>query len=128
LQASASFKDAQFVGCGEASSGRLLDHLGIRNGVFATVMNCYCEWLQCGDRAFLESLWPGVVKAVKFAWQPGSWDADKDGVMEDEVEFGGLRRAMFALTANLRKIVPNDRNGSLATSCDGNTYQASPFT
>jgi uncharacterized protein (DUF608 family) len=41
-----------------------------------------------------------VVKAVEFAWQPGSWDADKDGVMEGEqhntydIEFYGPNTMM----------------------------------
>ncbi len=35
-----------------------------------------------GDDAFLKSVWPGVKKALSFAWIPNGWDADKDGVME----------------------------------------------
>lgn len=59
-------------------------HRPAADGQMGTVMKVYREWLQCGDRAFLESLWPGVVRAVEYAWQPGSWDADRDGVMEGE--------------------------------------------
>jgi uncharacterized protein (DUF608 family) len=40
-------------------------------------------------------MWPRIQKAIAFAWQPGGWDADKDGVMEGvqhntyDVEFYG---------------------------------------
>lgn len=54
------------------------------DGQMGTIMKVYREWLQCGDYAFLEAMWPGVQRALEFAWQPGSWDADKDGVMEGE--------------------------------------------
>jgi non-lysosomal glucosylceramidase len=70
------------------------------DGQMGTVMKVYREWLQCGDRAFLEEMWPGVVRALEHAWQPGSWDADKDGVMEGEqhntydIEFYGPNTMM----------------------------------
>jgi hypothetical protein len=65
------------------------------DGQLGTVMKAYREWLQCGDRAWLSELWPGVVRALEHAWKPGSWDADRDGVMEGEqhntydIEFHG---------------------------------------
>src|SRR6185369_14962202 len=31
---------------------------------------------------FLKKLWPGVKRALSFAWIPNGWDADQDGVME----------------------------------------------
>lgn len=70
------------------------------DGQMGTIMKAYREWLQCGDRAFLESVWPGVQKALEYAWSPGSWDADKDGVMEGEqhntydIEFYGPNTMM----------------------------------
>ncbi|HLK56071.1 MAG TPA: GH116 family glycosyl-hydrolase [Chthonomonadaceae bacterium] len=64
--------------------GELWAHPAAADGQMGTVMKAYREWLQSGDKAFLKSLWPGIVKAVEYAWQPGSWDADKDGVMEGE--------------------------------------------
>ncbi len=54
------------------------------DGQMGTVMKVYREWLQCDDRAFLERMWPGVERALEYAWQPGSWDTDRDGVMEGE--------------------------------------------
>ena len=41
------------------------------------------------------SMWPRVKKAIEFAWVPGGWDANRDGVMEGvqhntyDVEFYG---------------------------------------
>jgi len=54
------------------------------DGQMGTVMRAYREWLQSGDRQFLETLWPGIVRAIEHAWQPDGWDPDKDGVMEGE--------------------------------------------
>ena len=46
------------------------------------------------------SVWPGVKRAVEHCWQPGGWDADKDGVMEGkqhntyDIEFYGPNTMM----------------------------------
>ncbi len=70
------------------------------DGQMGTVMKVYREWLNHGDRQFLEDMWPGVVKALEHAWRPGSWDADRDGVMEGEqhntydIEFYGPNTMM----------------------------------
>ena len=45
--------------------------------------------------ALLQSTWPRAKKALEFAWVPGGWDANRDGVMEGvqhntyDVEFYG---------------------------------------
>ncbi|PWU00452.1 MAG: hypothetical protein C5B52_08820 [Bacteroidetes bacterium] len=52
------------------------------DGQMGTVMKVYREWQLSGDNDFLKAIWPGVKKALSFAWIPGGWDADKDGVME----------------------------------------------
>src|SRR5262249_44138925 len=70
------------------------------DGQMGTVMKAYREWLQSGDRAFLESVWPGIVRAVEHAWTPDGWDADRDGGMEGEqhntydIEFYGPNTMM----------------------------------
>ena len=46
------------------------------------VMKVYREWQLSGDDEFLKNTWPGVKKALAFAWIKGGWDADRDGVME----------------------------------------------
>ena len=52
------------------------------DGQMGTVMKVYREWQLSGDDEFLRTTWPGVKKALSFAWIKGGWDADQDGVME----------------------------------------------
>jgi uncharacterized protein (DUF608 family) len=52
------------------------------DGQMGTVMKLYREWRLSGDDAMLTRLWPGAKRALAFAWIPGGWDADRDGVME----------------------------------------------
>ena len=52
------------------------------DGQMGCVMKVYREWQLSGDKAFLEQLWPSVKRSLEFCWLEGSWDADKDGVME----------------------------------------------
>jgi non-lysosomal glucosylceramidase len=54
------------------------------DGQMGTILRAYREWTQSGDRQFLQIVWPGIQLALEFAWQPGSWDSDQDGVMEGE--------------------------------------------
>lgn len=73
------------------------------DGQMGTVMKVYREWLQSGDTDFLREVWPGVRRALEFAWRPGGWDADQDGVMEGEqhntydIEFYGPNTMMGTL-------------------------------
>ncbi len=52
------------------------------DGQMGCIVKFYREWQLLGDRAFLERLWPKVRLALAYAWTPGGWDADQDGVME----------------------------------------------
>jgi non-lysosomal glucosylceramidase len=52
------------------------------DGQMGTILKVYREWQLSGDDNFLQKTWPGVKKALAFAWIEGGWDADKDGVME----------------------------------------------
>ncbi|MCS6777352.1 MAG: GH116 family glycosyl-hydrolase [Chloroherpetonaceae bacterium] len=54
------------------------------DGQMGTILRAYREWLQSGDLQFLQSVWPGIRNALEFAWRPGGWDADCDGVLEGE--------------------------------------------
>ena len=56
--------------------------LAAADGQMGTVMKVYREWKHSGDDNFLKALYPKVKKALAFAWIPGGWDANKDGVME----------------------------------------------
>ncbi|TMI74333.1 MAG: hypothetical protein E6H09_05310 [Bacteroidetes bacterium] len=58
------------------------DPLAAADGQMGTIMKVYREWQLSGDDNFLKDLYPGVKKALSFAWIPKGWDADKDGVME----------------------------------------------
>jgi len=65
------------------------------DGQMGQIMKVWLDYRLSGDRAWLASFYPRVKKALEFAWLPGSWDADQDGVMEGvqhntyDVEFYG---------------------------------------
>ena len=65
------------------------------DGQMGQIMKVYLDWQLSGDDAFLKTFWPKAKKALEFSWTEGSWDADRDGVMEGvqhntyDVEFYG---------------------------------------
>ncbi len=65
------------------------------DGQMGQIVKVYLDWRLSGDGAWLRALWPRVRKALEFAWVPGGWDADRDGVLEGvqhntyDVEFFG---------------------------------------
>jgi non-lysosomal glucosylceramidase len=65
------------------------------DGQMGQIMHAYLDWKVSGDLAWLRDMWPRIKKAIEFAWIPGGWDADKDGVLEGvqhntyDVEFYG---------------------------------------
>lgn len=83
--------------------GCLWDFKPAADGQMGTILKVYREWLQCGDLEFLKRMWPAVSRALEFAWSPGGWDADQDGVMEGEqhntydIEFHGPNTMMGTL-------------------------------
>ncbi len=52
------------------------------DGQMGCVMKLYRDWQLSGDLDRLRALWPAARRALAFAWVPGGWDADRDGVME----------------------------------------------
>lgn len=52
------------------------------DGQFGCLVKLYREWQLSGDDEFLARLWPAARRSLEFAWEPGSWDADGDGVAE----------------------------------------------
>jgi non-lysosomal glucosylceramidase len=52
------------------------------DGQMGTIMKLYRDWRLSGDDKMLKTLWPYAKTALQFAWIPGGWDADHDGVME----------------------------------------------
>ncbi|MBS1857615.1 MAG: hypothetical protein JST11_19760 [Acidobacteria bacterium] len=65
------------------------------DGTMGQILHAYLDWKLSGDTDWLRGLWPGIKRALEFAWVPGGWDADRDGVMEGvqhntyDVEFYG---------------------------------------
>ncbi len=58
------------------------------DGQMGGVMKLYREWKMSGDTEWLKKLWPEAKRSLEFAWNrpkgSGSWDANRDGVMEGE--------------------------------------------
>lgn len=52
------------------------------DGQMGCLLKLHREWRLSGDTAWLKTLWPKARAALEFAWLPGGWDADQDGVME----------------------------------------------
>lgn len=65
------------------------------DGQMGQIMKVYVDWQLSGDKSFLAEFWPKVKRAISFAWVPGGWDENRDGVMEGvqhntyDVEFYG---------------------------------------
>jgi uncharacterized protein (DUF608 family) len=59
------------------------------------ILHAWLDWKISGDADLLRALWPGIKRAIEFAWIPGGWDANRDGVIEGvqhntyDVEFYG---------------------------------------
>ncbi|HEX4213567.1 MAG TPA: GH116 family glycosyl-hydrolase [Candidatus Dormibacteraeota bacterium] len=64
------------------------------DGQMGCLIKLYRDWRLSSADELLE-LWPRARGALAFAWEPGGWDADRDGVMEGcqhntmDVEFFG---------------------------------------
>ena len=65
------------------------------DGQMGQIIKVYLDWQQSGDPSFLSEFWPKAKRALEFAWVPGGWDANRDGVFEGvqhntyDVEFYG---------------------------------------
>jgi non-lysosomal glucosylceramidase len=65
------------------------------DGQMGQIMKVFIDWQLSGDKSFLLEFWPKVKRAIGFAWIPGGWDANRDGVLEGvqhntyDVEFYG---------------------------------------
>jgi non-lysosomal glucosylceramidase len=65
------------------------------DGQMGQIIKVYLDWQLSGDMDYLKELWPKAKLALEFAWIPGGWDANRDGVMEGvqhntyDVEFYG---------------------------------------
>lgn len=52
------------------------------DGQMACLVHLLHDWRLGGDDQTLRRLWPAARRSLEFAWIPGGWDADQDGVME----------------------------------------------
>jgi non-lysosomal glucosylceramidase len=65
------------------------------DGQMGQIIKAYLDWRLSGDTEWLRRIWPRVKRGLEFAWIPGGWDADRDGVLEGvqhntyDVEFFG---------------------------------------
>ncbi len=70
-------------------------HIAAADGQMGQIIHAYLDWKLSGDEAWLKTLWPRVKKGIEFAWVPGGWDENRDGVMDGvqhntyDVEFYG---------------------------------------
>jgi non-lysosomal glucosylceramidase len=80
----------QMLPDGKARSG-----FAAADGQMGQIMHAWLDWKISGDDALLRATWPRAKKALEFAWVPGGWDGNRDGVMEGvqhntyDVEFYG---------------------------------------
>jgi uncharacterized protein (DUF608 family) len=65
------------------------------DGQMGQIVHAWLDWKLSGDQEWLRAIWPRVKKAIEFAWIPGGWDSNRDGVLEGvqhntyDVEFYG---------------------------------------
>jgi non-lysosomal glucosylceramidase len=75
--------------------GKQRYHIAAADGQMGQIMHAYLDWKLSGDDAWLKTMWPRVKKGIEFAWIPGGWDANRDGVLDGvqhntyDVEFYG---------------------------------------
>lgn len=91
------------------------------DGQMGCVIRLLREWKLSGDIEFLRRMWPAAKRALEYAWKPGSWDPDRDGVMDGvqhntyDVEFvgpntftGTLYLAALKAAAQIAKVLGDD--------------------
>jgi non-lysosomal glucosylceramidase len=52
------------------------------DGQFGCVVKLYRDWTLSGDDEWLRRIWPACRRSIEFAWIPGGWDGDRDGLAE----------------------------------------------
>ncbi len=98
------------------------------DGQMGVIVRVYEQYLVEQDLDWLKRFYPTVKTLLEFAWLPGGWDADKDGVMEGsqhntyDVEFFGPNPmctvwylAALAATAKMARLAGDV---AFAQTCD----------
>ncbi len=69
--------------------------LAAADGQMGLIVRVYQQYRREGNLDWLRTYYPTAKRMLAFAWQPGGWDADRDGVMENaqhntyDIEFFG---------------------------------------
>ena len=75
--------------------GKARSYTAAADGQMGQIVHAWLDWKLSGDTEWLRELWPRIKKAIEFAWVPGGWDSNRDGVLEGvqhntyDVEFYG---------------------------------------
>jgi non-lysosomal glucosylceramidase len=75
--------------------GKTRSGFAAADGQMGQIIHAYMDWQLSGDNQWLTTMWPRIKKGLEFAWVPGGWDANRDGVLEGvqhntyDVEFYG---------------------------------------
>jgi uncharacterized protein (DUF608 family) len=70
------------------------DNLPAADGQLGTIIRLYRDWKLCGDRDFLEDMWPMAKRALEYAFT--CWDRGGDGLLDSQahntydIEFYGV--------------------------------------
>jgi non-lysosomal glucosylceramidase len=108
------------------------------DGQMGQIVKLYFDWKLSGDHAWMRAQWPAAKRALEYAWRPGGWDANKDGVMEGvqhntyDVEFYGPNPlceawylAALKAASSMARAVGED---AFATECTDLAEQGSRWT
>ena len=108
------------------------------DGQMQCIIKAYEYVSKTGDAEWLKRTWPSIRRALEFAWIPGGWDADKDGVMEGcqhntmDVEYYGPNPEMeFLYLAALRaaaKMADMRSDAAFAKTCRELVAKGGPWT
>ncbi|MBE7464960.1 MAG: hypothetical protein HS116_15905 [Planctomycetes bacterium] len=86
------------------ANARAWTHAPAADGQMGCIVRAYRDWQLSGDDGFLREIWPGLKRALEYAWTaPHGWDPDADGVMEGcqhntyDIEFYGPNTMMGSL-------------------------------
>ena len=66
--------------------GKKRHELIAADGQMGQIIHACLDWKLCGDRAWLQTIWPRVKKAMEYAWTPGGWDPGRSGILRGAQE------------------------------------------
>ncbi len=108
-----SFRETEFLHMTDRATGHMAFRVGLplekharcwelaaADGQMGCLLKLYRDWKLSGNDDWLRSLWEQAKSALRFAWIPGGWDGDRDGVMEGcqhntmDVEYYGANGQM----------------------------------